>query len=297
MNFSMNYIATFFQKFQQMALIGLLLGIFILVSCTDTNQVVFSNQKPVVEAFLAPGKPVSLKLTTVTSYAASSDDADSVSRPITGQTIKIHVSNGKVFTLKEVSEGMYESAATELVIFGLTYTLDFEYKGLPISAITSIPTRPTGFALSRNVIYRTQIDLSSGTTGGFRPPSGEDRSPIEATWNNPTSDYHFVAFINTETNPTPITILPAETTQSPFARRFNNEPTTASSSSIMPQTFQYFGKHYAVLYRLNADYAALYKSTGTTTQNISTPPTAITNGLGVFTGVNADTLIVNVYQL
>lgn len=284
------------QKFR-IALGGVLIALVSLTACTDTNQVIFSNQKPVVEAFLAPGKPVSLKLTTVIAYAATEDDADSVSRPITGQTIKIHTSDGKVFTLKEVSEGVYESALTEVVKFGLTYTLDFSYRGLPISATTSIPARPTGFTLSRNVIYRTQIDLSSGTTGGFRPPSGEDRSPIEATWDNPTSDYHFVAFINTETTPTSITILPATSTQSPFVRRFNNEPTTASTSLIMPQTFQYFGRHYAVLYRLNADYAALYKSTGTTTQNISTPPTAITNGLGVFTGVNADTLIVNVYQL
>jgi len=293
----MNDIHTFFQKIRVINVLGLLVGIFNLTSCTDTNQVIFSNQKPVVEAFLAPGKPVSLKLTTVIAYAATEDDADSVSRPITGQTVKIHVSDGKVFTLKEVSEGVYASAATELVKFGLTYTLDFSYKGLPISAITSIPTRPTGFKLSRTIIYRTQMDLSSGTTGGFRPPSGEDRSPIEATWDNPNGDYHFVAFINTETNPVPIVILPAETTQTPFTRRFNNEPTTASSSDIMPQTFQYFGKHYAVLYRLNADYAALYKSTGTTTQNISTPPTAITNGLGIFTGVNADTLSVTVYQL
>lgn len=68
------------------------------------------------------------------------------------------------------------------------------------------------------------------------------------------------------------------------------------TSDILPQTFKYFGKHYAVLYRLNPDFAALYRSAGTTTQNISTPPTSLVNGLGIFTGVNADTLAFTVYK-
>lgn len=281
------------------SLLSILTASWLFCGCTETNQVIFSNQKPVIEAFLAPGKPVSLKLTTVIGYSDDANSPDSIARPIDGQNIKIKVSDGKVFTLKSLGEGLYESAANEIVKFGLTYTLDFTYNALPIAATTTIPARPTGYKINKTIVYRSKIDLSSGTTGGFRPPGGgEDRTPIEATWNNPTGDYHFVALINTEATPESIVILPTDTSNPfPFNRRFNNEPTTASISNIMPQSFQYFGKHYAVLYRLNADYAALYKSSGTTTQNISTPPTAITNGLGIFTGVNADTLVVTVYKL
>ncbi len=269
----------------------------LLSGCTETHRVINSNQKPVIEAFLAPGKPVSLKLTTVIGYT---DAADSIARPIDGQTIQIKVSDGNIFTLQSLGEGLYESASNQLVKFGLTYTLDFTYNDLPISATTTIPTRPTGFTLSRTTIYRSKIDLSSGT-GGFGPPGGasEDRTPIEAAWDNPNGEYHFIALINTETTPEAIVILPTDTDNNrfPINRRFNNEPTTAKVGNIQPQSFQYFGKHYAVLYRLNPDYAALYKSGGTTTQNISTPPTSITNGLGIFTGVNADTLMVNVYKI
>lgn len=272
-----------------------------LESCTETNTVVSAVEKPVVEAFLAPGKPISLTLMTVIGYSESADAADSIARPINGQTIKIKVSDGSIFTLHSVGEGMYTSKSTELVKFGLTYTLEFTYNGLPISAVTEIPTRPTGFKLSKNAVNRSQINLSGGI-GGPGGPGGfqEDRTPIVATWDNPNSEYHFIAFINTETNPESIVILPTDTTSTnPFRflnRRFNNEPTLAATSDILPQTFQYFGKHYAVLYRLNPDYAALYRSAGTTTQNISTPPTSITNGLGIFTGVNADTLAFTVYR-
>jgi hypothetical protein len=54
--------------------------------------------------------------------------------------------------------------------------------------------------------------------------------------------------------------------------------------------------HNVILMHVNPDYAALYRSSGSTSQNISTPPTSITNGLGVFTGVNADTLKFEVKQ-
>lgn len=267
----------------------------LLSACTETNRVINSSQKPVIEAFLAPGTPISLKLSTVIGYTDASDAADTISRPIDGQTIQIKVSDGKIFTLQSLGDGIYTSAKNEVVKFGLTYTLDFIYKGLPVSATTIIPTRPTGFKLSKTIIYLSKIDLSSG---GFRPPFGsEDRTPIEATWDNPNNEYHFLAFINTETTPEATVILPTTTTGQPFNRRFTNEPTSAKISLIQPQSFQYFGQHYAILYRLNADYAALYKSSGTTTQNISTPPTSITNGLGIFTGVNADTLMMNVYKL
>lgn len=284
----------------QVSLFILLSGWF-LSSCTETNSVISAVEKPVVEAFLAPGKPINLTLKTVIGYSESADAADSVSRPIDGQTIQIKVSDGKVFTLQSVGEGVYTSKSTEVVKFGLTYTLDFTYNGLHVSAITEIPTRPTGFKLSKNAVNRSQINLSSGI-GGPGGPGGfqEDRTPIVATWDNPKGEYHFIAFINTETNPESIVILPTDTTDNNplrfLNRRFNNEPTTAATSDIQPQSFQYFGKHYAVLYRLNPDYAALYRSAGTTTQNISTPPTSIVNGLGIFTGVNADTLSFTVYK-
>jgi len=71
---------------------------------------------------------------------------------------------------------------------------------------------------------------------------------------------------------------------------FFNEPLTGINNTLRSQSFQYFGSHNIVLYRVNAEYAALYQSSGTTSQNLSTPPTSITNGLGIFTGINADTL-------
>jgi len=50
-----------------------------------------------------------------------------------------------------------------------------------------------------------------------------------------------------------------------------------------------------VLYHLNPEYAALYKFSGNTSLNIREPTTNIENALGIFTGINADTLKIYVY--
>ncbi|NJO24567.1 MAG: hypothetical protein HC867_00495 [Bacteroidia bacterium] len=45
---------------------------------------------------------------------------------------------------------------------------------------------------------------------------------------------------------------------------------------------------------MQPEYAALYNSNGNSSQNLTTVPTNVQNGLGIFTGVNADTVFVTV---
>ena len=275
------------------------------MSCTSTNSVVSPTQKPNVQAYLAPGQPITLNLSTVIAYSDITTP-DSISRPIDGQSIKIKTSDGKVFNLKSIGNGDYVSAKNEVVKFGIGYTLELNFDGLPISATTTIPQKPTGFKLDKNSISRTQRDFSQGFGGGGGPMGGggpggtqDDNTPIVASWNNPTGDYYFVAQLSQEANPEYVIITAANNTNNvgrEIRRQINNQPTTTSLANIQPGSFQLFGKYAIILYRLNPDYAALYRSGGTSSQNISTPPTAITNALGIFTGVNTDTLSVTVLK-
>ncbi len=261
----------------------------ILWACTETNDVINPGDKPVIEAYLAPNHPVSLKAYTEIPYSESSEG---VSQVIDGLSIKIIGSNGKTFVLKSVGNGIYESASNELIgAAGTTYSLEFDYKGRKVTASTEIPAKPVNFASDKKEISRTQIDLSAGFQGGIRPPGGgfnEQNTPVNLTWSNPNKYYHFVAVENVETDPVQILIPPTGRTFPNF--RFFNEPLTGSSNEVRSQSFQYFGKHNIILYRVNPEYAALYQSSGTTSQNLSTPPTSIINGLGIFTGINADTI-------
>ncbi|MBA4853290.1 DUF4249 family protein [Emticicia sp. BO119] len=263
-------------------------------SCTDTNDVVNPGEKPIVEAYLAPGHSVSLKVFTEIPYAETSEG---VSEPIDGLTIKITGSNGKIFSLKSIGSGLYTSDSNEIIEGAPSkYKMEFEYKGRIVSAETEIPEKPAGFNISTHQIYRTQVDLSNGgfpggPGGGF---GGIDNTPVELSWSNPENVYHFIAVENTEKEPQQIIIPPTGSEFPAFRFRFTNEPLLGTHNNIQPQSLEYFGNYDVILYRINPDYSALYQSSGTTTQNLSTPPSSITNGLGIFTGINADTLKLNV---
>ncbi|GAB3513590.1 hypothetical protein GCM10027442_26810 [Emticicia fontis] len=265
-----------------------------VISCTKVNDVVNPGEKPIIEAYLAPGHPVSMKVYTEIPYAESSEG---VSEPIDGLNIKITGSDGKVFNLKSTGSGVYTSADNELIEGAPTkYKMEFEYKGRIVSGETEIPEKPSGFTISTHQIYRTQVDLSSGgfpggPGGGF---GGNDNTPVELSWNNPENVYHFIAVENTETTPQQIIIPPTGSEFPTFRFRFTNEPLLGTHNNIQPQSLEYFGNYDVILYRINPDYSALYQSSGTTTQNLSTPPSSITNGLGIFTGINADTVKLNV---
>jgi len=266
----------------------------LLVGCLDdTNTVTKSGDKPIIEAYLAPGHPVSMFVYTEISYENA---ADSTSMPINGLQIQISGNNGQSFKLTNVGEGIYKSSSDQVIgPAGTAYEMNFSYNGRTISASTTIPPKPVGFTINETEIYRTQRNLSGGLgSGAFPGGNNDDNTAVEATWTNPNQEYFFLSVQNIESSPEQITILPNGNTLP--VRGFTNEPVNSTVANISPQSLSYFGRYDVILYRVGADYAALYKSAGTTTQNLSTPPSSISNGLGIFTGINADTLLLSVLK-
>jgi hypothetical protein len=182
---------------------------------------------------------------------------------------------------------LYRSDANVKLKVGVTYSLSFDYNGKTVSASTIIPTKPAGLKSDINSVVRTRQVV---TTGFGR--NVDDNIDVNLTWSNPNSDYHFVVADNIEAKLDLVITLPTTSTTSfnNFNRRFRSQPVQGTETRLRTQQFQYFGRYNIVLLKVNPDYAALYNTEGTTSQNISTPPTTITNGLGIFTGINADTL-------
>jgi hypothetical protein len=264
---------------------------FFATSCLqETNAVIAPGQKPVVEAYLGPGQPIQIKVTKEIAY--TSENAEAKTEAINGLSIMVSGSNGKTYTLKNTGEGIYTSASNELVAgTGTTYRMEFGYSGQTISAEATIPKRPEGFRMDRVTISRTKIDLSGG---GFPNFGSDDNTAINAYWTNPDKVYHFLAAENITLNPVRVVTPPSGVTLP--QTRFTRSPNTGITDAFPPPSFEYFGTYRVVLYRVGQEYADLYRSGGTSTQNLSTPATNIKNGLGIFTGVNADTLQLVVKQ-
>lgn len=270
----------------------LLLLPFLLTACLEVRNVVTPGDKPVIEAYLAPGHPVSMKIYTEIPYS----EEDSVySEPLTGLSVTLTGNNGQRISLSDNNDGIYTSQEP-LGEAGLSYTMSFQHNGRLISAETTLPERPIGFRIDTTVIYR----VSRSFTGSFLPGQGgfepEEMTEVNLSWQNPGKVYHFVAATVLDENAAQIVTRSNDNGVmfAPPNRRFNNEPVQGESAVISSQSFEYFGRHAIILYKLNPDYAALYQNQSSTSQNISTPVSTITNGLGIFTGINADTLLLTV---
>ncbi|GAB3035872.1 DUF4249 domain-containing protein [Spirosoma pulveris] len=271
------------------------IGFLLLMAggCTPAaDDILSANVQPVVQAYLVPGSPVAVSVTKQIPFA---DDTTAQGQPIDGLSLTI-TNNAKAYPLRSLGNGSYQAGAELAVKTGQTYQIDFDYSGHHVSGSTVIPTRPVSFSIDQTEVYRTAITVGGGPGG----PGGQNQAstPVRLTWSNPTGDYYFVVVDNIEANPVSI-ITGGNNPNRPVSnadRRFRSQPVQSDFTTIQAQSFQYFGRYRVVLFHLNPDYAALYKQNSTSTQNISTPPTTLTNGLGLFTGINTDTLYVNVKQ-
>ena len=274
------------------SIIYIFLGILSL-SCSNLESGFEETiPKPVVEAYLIPGAPISLSVHTEIPYSA--DSLANKEKPLDGLKITITGPKGSI-NLVSKGNGLYVSQSVFPIIVGGQYSLKFDYLGKQVSAMTQIPTKPLKFASNKTFITRQAIDISAGgrPQGGFGGGANVDNNVL-LTWENTTNDYYMSIIETLESNPVEIIKFPVDPTRVRPNIRFRNQPVQGNSAEIRSQSFQYFGQHALILFKLNPDYVALYQRNGNTTQNISTPPTTITNGLGIFTGINADTLKIKV---
>jgi hypothetical protein len=98
---------------------------------------------------------------------------------------------------------------------------------------------------------------------------------------------------NIEETPDPISDFGDE---EPPGNRFRKSPTNSNSEMLRTFDFQYFGKHRIILYHVLPDYATLYEQNSSSSLNLTNPSSSITNGYGIFTGLNSDTLYILVKE-
>ena len=56
------------------------------------------------------------------------------------------------------------------------------------------------------------------------------------------------------------------------------------------RTMKYYGNYKVILMRVNQEYINMLNNSSTSSQNLTNAPTNVTNGLGIFTAMQADTL-------
>ncbi len=256
--------------------------LLLTAACNDDSGSNFTDF-PVVEAYLLPGDSVAVKISRqfpfLTDVVYSADDIENLSLTLTMQ--------GSALPLTPGDSGWYYGYVPGLGE-GDSLWLSFSFDERPVTAFTFIPSKPANLAQTAAKMYVPRMDSTSG------PGSmGSMSDPVSITWDNEEASYYMVVVENIEETLDPIRDFGDE---EPPGNRFRKSPTTSATEMIRPFDFEYFGRHRVIVFHVLPDYATLYEQSSNSSLNLRNPSTSITNGYGIFTGLNSDTLYINVVE-
>lgn len=261
----------------------ILLAILALATSCQKEENSEFNDTPIIESYLKPGDYLNVIIRRQIPFSSNvSYSADDINYLAVQVTL-----NDTSYTLQPIGNGQYIDSSL-IVSEGDNYTLSFQFNSKNVSAYTYIPSKPINVSQSVTQISLEKIDSASVPSFGGSMPD-----PVEITWDNPDNSYYLIVVENIENTLVPIRDFGDNDPPSNF---FRKQPTNASSDQIRTMEFQYFGTHRIIIYHVLPDYASLYDQNSTSSQNLTNPSSSITNGYGIFTGFDADTLWLEVKE-
>lgn len=254
----------------------------VFISCDDNASLENSNELVVVTAYLYEGQPVkNIQLTKTLSLGSE----DTIGISITDAIVTL-TKNGKSYLLENDmnEEGFYTYNGSDLNVNSYDhFKIEIFFEDQVISSETEVPFKPLNMNLSKEILKLEELD-SGGPFGGGGLIS--DTNSILISWDNMDSTLYYVVIENIEEDPESIF------SDLPFAvnRRFISLPSATREYSITRRTITHFGRHLAILYKVNQEYADLYDTREQDSRNLNEPLSNISNGLGIFTAFASDTL-------
>jgi hypothetical protein len=255
---------------------SIILLLFLAAACKKDSHVNYSAL-PVVEGYLMPDRNVEIRV----SLQKELVDTNAYGVPVTGLTLKVSDgSNTK--TLTEDKAGHYILNDLTFIKAKGTYSLSFTYNNLPVTAKTVVPDKPAKITTSSDTV--TIPNEVFGTT-----PTAF--VPVTFSWANPGSYNHILVFRYLETFKSIISNRPTDDTTTSV----EVNAVKAASYEISQRTMKYYGNYKVILMRVNQEYIDMLNNSSTSSQNLTNAPTNVTNGLGIFTAMQADTLSENFF--
>jgi hypothetical protein len=251
-----------------------------LVSCQkELMTPITGDNTAVVESYLKGGD--STVLVYISKIIPYSNDTNDIKEMIHG--IDVFINGDK---LTEIDTGVYQlNLGSKRVTADTTYNLEFEYAGNVVSSQTTIPDAPVDFTISSSDIYVDRV--AAGTMG---PPSMMD--PVELNWSNTDGSYYYLLIKYLESKPDYIN---GNMAGSDFQFVQSSTPTQESTYRLDQRNINCFGTYRIILYKVTNEFNDVFTLNGTNSNNMVNPNTNITNGYGVFTSMNADTLYLEVH--
>lgn len=244
------------------------------------------NEAPVISAYTYATNYIAFNVSSQVPF----DSDQSYNLPAT-DSLDITISyQDTSFTLPPYGDGSYVDSNLNIPV-NIDFTFSFDYNGKTVTGTTHIPSKPIITSQSATSMSIEKIEFGSGPGGD---PSDQP-DPLEIEWKNTDGSYYLLIIENIEEDPEPIRELDEDIDEEDIPDfSFRKQPTNASFEEIRSNEFQYYGTHRIILFHVLPDYAALYEDVSSSSQNLSNPSTNITNGYGIFTGLNSDTTYIKI---
>ena len=260
-------------KYKNTTYLLLLISVLVIAACKK-DSTASVDTLPVVISYLMPGQPISVKVYQQKSIT----DTSTYGAVISG--LKLNISDGtKTVSLSETTSGNYTYSDNSFLIAGKTYTLQFSYNNLPVAASTLMPAKPTNYTTTATTLnLPASNNYASVVAESFR-------------WDNPDSLYHILVFKNDDNSP--YNIHPNMNS----AVNFTLNAKQAAGYDVVYRQLNYIGIYRVILYSVNKEYINLLTSNAnTSSQQLTNPPTNVTNGYGIFTAMQSDTIKLTLTQ-
>lgn len=261
-------------------------------SCKKIDFDKTNLDKPTVDGIVYAGRNPKIHLSLPIGYG---DDATSQSA-INNAQVTLSISGVK-YALAPKGNGDY---LNDQVILKAGQELDLTvvYAGNTLTASTIVPSKPKNLKASES-----QIQIKTPTGGGpFGGGGGFNQSAATITWDNDIQEFYVLLTKNIETSPEQIIFQGPNgggggnpNGDVPPTERLS-QPSQTNTQSINQRQFSYYGNYQFILFKVNAEYNNLYNNRGQSSLNLTNPPTNITNGFGIFTAMNADTVTIKVVK-
>lgn len=265
----------------------ILLFIPFLTGCFETELKFEDQFEPVLEAYLYVDKDFdNIKLSSMISFGTGSSGGDM----ITDAQISLEKDLSSWDLIHDDSlPGHYFLEVSPDFSPGDSLKLNVELDDKVLTALTVVPGNPPAVSKSSGSIYIPKVDDPREFMGIDMP------DPLELTWDNPDAEYYFLHIQNIESNP--ISVRPEVPDGMPegrgpggFAFEMVTEPTNGTFYGIEARQLEYYGTHRIIFTSVNDEYVNLYSSLNQDSRELNEPYSNVTNGLGIFTAFNSDTL-------
>jgi len=264
--------------------------IYLFSSCTTVPEVELGNY--VVEAYLFSGEPVrEVTLKTLVPLSDPEGDSEIISTGLI--TIR---NNGKAYQLAfNPSTSKYNYPGTDLDIMPEdVLELEVDVNGRIATALTTVPTPPTGIRISKTQMVIPTINSAADFISGNPLEDAE----ILVNWENPDQElmYAVIEFRSTLLRP----ILPSDVQEvvdgilEDFA--IITVPSTDTTLTVLGVLLPSYGPYIVKVYKVNQEYADLYGSETQDSRALNDPPSNIINARGIFSAFASDSIAFEVVK-